>query len=152
MSVPFTVIVDRENAMALVRFEIAAETVLASFEQGSLSQRRALRLLGLGQVRVVQGEPELGVRDARPVELGELGGLGRVGIGHRQGVAAASVEGVLEVQDAIGSGLYPVLLVEPGLPVERRLHGVLDCQGPSSHEEQIPEFIRNGDLAERTDE
>ncbi len=51
----------------------------------------------------VHGEVDVGAGDAGPVELWEVPGLRGVGVGHGQGVAAAAVEGVLEVEDLVAA-------------------------------------------------
>ena len=84
------------------------------------------------------GEAELGVLDARPRELGEEVGLARVRVGEGEGVAAAAVEGLAEVDhraallagDALG-------LVAPHLPVERDLERVLDAERAALDEERV---------------
>ena len=81
-----------------------------------------------------------GVRrvDARPVELGEPRDLVRVGVGQRQRVAAAAVEGAAQVQH-LGAerGVDAARLVEPALPVEGDLERVLDGQRAAVDEEQV---------------
>ena len=62
------------------------------------------------------------------------------------------MECVLEVQYTIGAGLYSLLLVQSGLPVERRLHGVLYGQCPTSYEEEVPKRIGNCRAPEGIDE
>jgi hypothetical protein len=85
----------------------------------------------------------LGVGDAGPlVEEGEvlvLVGVG--GVGHGDGVAAAAVEGLLEVEHLLALLLLEALLeVEADLPVHGRLHGVLDSQAAALDKEQMLEL------------
>ena len=99
-----------------------------------------------------QGEVQAGRDDARPGELGEVGDLARVGIRQAHRVAAAAVEGALEMDD-----LGPALAasggeVLPDLPVHGGLEGVLDGQG-AAFDEEVTVQRRHADHArERLDE
>ena len=64
---------------------------LASNAARAWASARASACLDLGQVRL-QREPDRGHVDPRPVELGEPGGLARLGVGQRQRVAGPAVE------------------------------------------------------------
>src|SRR5208282_6521008 len=82
-----------------------------------------------------QGKVQAWGGDARPGELGEVGDLAGVGVRQAQRIAAASVEGALEVDDfgpafaAFGGEVLP------DLPVHGGLEGVLDGDGPALDEE-----------------
>ena len=93
-------------------------------------------LLGRGHVALHlrrDREAQLGILDARPAELGEEVGLLGIGVGERERVAAAAVEGLAEVQDLLSlvAG-YAARAVAPGLPVEGDLQRVLDGEAPPS--------------------
>ena len=87
--------------------------------------------------------------DPGPVEHGEALGLVGLGVGQRQGVAAAAVERPRQVQDPGAQSAVPARgLVLPGLPVEGHLEGVLHRQRAALDEEQVGE----GGVAEDPDE
>ena len=94
------------------------------------------------------------VVDPRPVELGEEPDFVGHGIGQREGVAAAAVECIAQVQD------YDVVYVGPKvgapqlarLPVERRLERVFDRQRAAGDPEVIREARGSGAGRERFDE
>ena len=67
-------------------------------------------------------------------------GLVGLGVGQRQGVAAAAVKGVRQVHD-LGAqvSVAPGRFVLPTLPVEGDLEGVFDGQRPALDEEQVGE-------------
>ena len=82
-----------------------------------------------------QGEVQARGDDARPGELGEVGDLAGVGVRQAQRIAAAPVEGALEVDDlgpALAASGSEVL---PDLPIHGGLEGVLDGQGAAFDEE-----------------
>ncbi len=110
-----------------------------------LRQGDLFQLLDPGQVLGVQGEGDLGIGDAGPVELGEVLVLSRVGgVGEAERVARAPVEGLLEVDDLgalLGKALFEVLA---HLPVEGRLEGVLHGQGAAVDPEQVGQVGRCG--------
>ena len=113
-------------------------------------------LLGGGHVPLDLGrdrEAQLGVVHARPAELGEEVGLLGIGVGERQRVAAAAVEGLAEVQDlrAALAGHAP-RAVAPHLPVEGRLERVLDAEGAALDEERVLEVRGHGDARQRLHE
>ena len=82
---------------------------------------------------------QLRVGDPRPVELGEVLDLQRLGVGQRHRVAGPAVERLLEVQD-LGAELAAAgRQVLADLPVEGCLQGVLDCQRAAVDQEQILE-------------
>ena len=91
--------------------------------------------------------------DARPVELREPRHLVRVGVGQRQRVAAAAVEGAAQVQH-LGAErrIEPAGLVEPALPVERHLERVLDGERATVDEEQVRQRRIAEHPRERVDE
>ena len=97
--------------------------------------------------------PEVRRVDARPVELREPRDLVGVGVGQRQRVAAAAVEGAAQVQH-LGAevGVDPARLVEPALPVERHLQRVLDGERAAVDEEQVRQRGIAEHPGERVDE
>ena len=81
-------------------------------------------------------EGDLGIVYPRPVELGKIIGLGRVGIrkGHR--VACPAVEGFPEMDDLLTLLLLDTFLeILAHLPVESGLQGVLYREGTTADEE-----------------
>ena len=151
--------------------ELASEVVVAAFgldgldQDGGdvvgvlveglldLAQRSLLGLDHLGEVGALEREADGWGRYARPGELREQIGLHRIGVGDRERVAAATVEGVFEVQDllALVAGLAggAVLL---HLPVEGRLHGVFDGEGSAVDEEEVGQLGGRRGARQRVDE
>lgn len=76
--------------------------------------------------------------DPGPAELGEPVGLHGVGVGERERVTAAAVEGPGQVQHpGAEPGVPAVGLVPAALPVEGALERVLDGQRAALDEEQV---------------
>ncbi len=104
------------------------------------------RRLDLGQVH---GEAQFGIRHPGPGELGEvlvLAGIG--GVGEAQGVAAAAVEGLPEVDDLGALLTLARCQVLADLPVEGRLQGVLHGQRAAVNPEQVGQIVRGRVSAE----
>ena len=99
-----------------------------------------------------QGEVQARGDNARPGELGEVGDLARVGVRQAQRIAAAPVEGALEVDDfgpAFAASGGEVL---PDLPVHGGLEGVLDGEGAAFDEEVTVQRRHAHHAGEVTDE
>ena len=110
---------------------------------------------------ILEGPVDLGVQHPGPVELGEMLVLvGVLSVGHGEGVAAAAVKGVVEVDD-LGpppplDGVPPaaLALLEQllDLPVHGDLEGVLHREGPVVDEENVVEPLGYGHIPEGLDE
>ena len=99
--------------------------------------------LDLGKVFSSQREGELWIRNARPVELGEVLVFSRIrGVGERHGVTRAAVESLLEVNDLRSLFVLALRQILADLPVESGLQRILDGQGPSINPEQVGQVIR----------
>ena len=143
-------------ALGLDRLEQNAGDLVLALREGAanLGDRVGLGLGHALPLGVVHREAELGRGDARPVEPREVLVLPRVGgVGEREGVAAAAVERLAEVEH-LRALLFPVSLAEiaPHLPVERRLERVLHRHGPAGDQEQMGQVIGLGEAREGLDE
>ena len=111
---------------------------------------------------LIHREADLWVIEARPVKFGEARGLVRIGVGDRERVARATVEGLVEVADSQMRGLLligipvelalrvnPLRLAVVRLPVHRRLHGVLYSERAARDEEVMRQIGRSCDSTER---
>jgi hypothetical protein len=126
-------------ALALDRFGDERGDVVRMCLEGSFRLRVStiLSRLDLDEM-IFQREGDRRHVDPRPVELGEPGGLDRLGVGQRHGVAAAAVERSPQVHD-LGPELGGAAgrLVLPALPVEGDLEGVLHRERATLDEEQV---------------
>ncbi len=138
-------------SLALERLDQDRGDAVGIFGEGILDLPHRLGFGG-GHRGLIHGEMNLGIRDPRPVELGEVQDLDRLGVGDGKGIPAPPVERFSEVQDLVGTAIDAAGPVPLCLPVERRLHSVLHCQRAPCDEEQVSELIGHRDLAERLHE
>ena len=129
--------------LALHRLDEDRGDLVAVALEGRLDLGDGLRLGCLDVVGDVAFEIELDgrVEDPGPVELGEQADLVGQRVGEAEGVAAATVERLTEVQDhQVVDGLVERRAAElAGLPVEGRLQGVLHGERPAGDPEVVGE-------------
>ncbi len=121
-----------------------------AFHDLRLADFLALDHVGLA---LVLGQREIDVRraDARPRELREVHRLPRVRVGQAHGVAGATVEGVLEVQDVRAALAAAGRQVLAHLPVHRGLQGVFHRQRAAIDEKPPLHRRQRGHARERVD-
>ncbi len=144
------------TALALDRFEDDAGDPVAALVEcslGLLDGEVLVRTNALG-LRLVDRELHLRIRDARPVELGEVHRLPRIGrVRERHRVARPPVERLVEVEHLVPHlAAIALLVVFAHLPVERGLERVFDGERPAGDEERVRQVLGNADPAERLDE
>ena len=138
-------------AFALDRLDKDAGDVVFALAEivPGLRQRPLFALNDLLQV-FVERKRNLRIGNAWPVELGKVFDLAQIGrIRQRERVAAASVEGFVEVQHLMAYlAAIAFLKILPHLPVEGRLQGIFDGERAPGDEKRVGQIVRHGDALE----
>ena len=87
--------------------------------------------------------------ETRPIELGEVIGLARVGVGQAHGVTAAPVKRLAEMQNFRAAFAAPRGQVLPDLPIHGGLERVFNGEGAALDEEVALERRQTRDAHER---
>ena len=128
-------------ALGLDRLDQDGCDVVGALDEGVADQVEGVGFLLLHtlDLGLVGREAELGIRDPRPIEAREVLVLARIGgVGHRQRVARAPVEGLAEVDHLVTLlGAMTLAEVAPHLPVEGRLERVLHPERAARDQEQV---------------